>query len=533
MSKQQLLFKLFRPYNFTSFKQIPRRSFTSFRQERVLDYPRFTIDPNTNGRWITPKDLQHYQYLEKGQKAENELVTLTGRIAVKRESSTKLIFYDIIQNGETIQVVASKNRFPGHLNDFIIKNNALSRGDIVSFTGVPGKTNHGQLSLFVTQEMKVLTPCLRNIPRNGIKDQEKRLRERYLDLLVNPEASRVLRTRSKIIQFIRHFLDSRGFLEVETPILSGKSGGANARPFETHSHAFNMDMQLRIAPELYLKQLVIGGFDRVYEIGKQFRNEGIDADHNPEFTTCEFYQAYGNLESLMHDTETLLSEMATAICGDSSIQSKSGEIIDFKKPFHRINVMDRLENELGVSLTFLEQSDAVDKLVSLCETKKIKLSGPLTQPRILDKMISKFIEPHCVQPTFLYNHPLALSPLAKDAIDKKGRTVAARFELFVAGKELVNAYEELNDPQEQRKRFKLRLQDRDTGDLEAPLPDTDFCDALEYALPPTAGWGMGIDRVVQLMTGMTHIREVLTFPIMRSITVNSNREVEKKGKEAI
>ncbi|KAI9476216.1 MAG: lysyl-tRNA synthetase [Benjaminiella poitrasii] len=523
MSKQKLFQKLFTLHRFISYQPIQRRSLscTAFRQERVLNYPRFALHPQKHGQWIMPRDLQKYQCLKNGQKIEDELVTLTGRIISKRESSAKLIFYDLMQNGETVQVVASRNRFNGTPDDFAEKNGQLSRGDIVSFTGVPGKTNHGQLSVFVTQGMEVLTPCIQDIPRSGLKDPEKRFRERHLDLLVNPESSKVLRTRSKIIRFIRQFLDERGFLEVETPILSGKTGGANARPFETHAHTLDMDMQLRIAPELYLKQLVIGGLDRVYEIGKQFRNEGIDADHNPEFTTCEFYQAYGNLESLMNDTEKLLSGMTRTICGDNPIRTRLGEIIDFEMPFRRINVMDRLETVLGESLLFLNQNNALDRLVSLCETNRIKLSGPLTQSRIFDRLISDYIEPQCIQPTFLYNHPLALSPLAKNAVDEKGRRVAARFELFVAGKELVNAYEELNDPEEQRRRFKLQLQDRDSGDLEAPLPDIDFCRALEYALPPTAGWGMGIDRVVQLMTGVTHIREVLTFPVMRPITTQT------------
>ncbi|CAO3656817.1 unnamed protein product [Mucor hiemalis] len=365
--------------------------------------------------------------------------------------------------------------------------------------------------------MKVLSPCIKDIPRSSLKDPEKRFRARHLDLLVNSESARILRTRTQIIKFIRDFLDERDFLEVETPILSGMAGGANARPFETHAHALDMDMQLRIAPELYLKRLVIGGMDRVYEIGKQFRNEGIDADHNPEFTTCEFYQAYGNLEGLMSDTETLLSEMAKKICPNTDIVSRSGDVIDFQKPFRRINVMDRLTSELGTSLAFLSQKDPLDQLVSLCTQRGIKLSGPLTLSRVLDRLISDLIEPECIQPTFLYNPPLALSPLAKDTVDRNGQTVAARFELFVGGKEIVNAYEELNDPTEQRRRFRLQLQDRIDGDLEAPVPDEDFCEALEYALPPTAGWGMGVDRLVQLMTGATHIREVLAFPVMRPI----------------
>ncbi|KAI8891430.1 lysyl-tRNA synthetase [Backusella circina FSU 941] len=519
MSKQRLscLFIESKPFLRVNNYQIKRQVSQAVKpEERVISYPRFTIEPEQHGHWVTCRDLKKYKDIETGQKAD-DLITMTGRIVSKRESSSKLTFYDLVQNGESIQVVASRGRYKGTREQFEFENRQVSRGDIASFTGVPGKTNKGQLSVFVTNEIKVLTPCLRDIPRTGLKDPEKRFRNRHLDLLVNPESQNILRTRSKVIQFVRQFLDKREFVEVETPVLSSKAGGANARPFATHAHALDMDMQLRIAPELYLKQLVIGGMDRVYEIGKQFRNEGIDADHNPEFTTCEFYQAYGNLESLMNDTELMLSEMATRICGDKPIKSKSGETIDFHSAFKRVNVTERLASILNTSLDFLDDKDAEKKLYELCLERNIKLSGPPTSARLLDALISEYIEPECTQPTFLYNHPLALSPLAKDMIDKNGLAVAARFELFVGGKEIVNAYEELNDPKEQRRRFELQIKDREQGDLEAPIPDDDFCEALEYGLPPTAGWGMGIDRVVQLMTGATHIREVLAFPTMRPI----------------
>ncbi|KAI7876560.1 lysyl-tRNA synthetase [Lichtheimia hyalospora FSU 10163] len=482
-----------------------------------LEYPRFSLDPSRHGTWATVKDIeQHTSTLNQGEKA-NDTVTLTGRIQAKRESSAKLIFYDVVQNGETIQVVVSKGKFVATNQSFADANQALCRGDIASFTGVPGKTNKGQPSLFVTNEMRVLSPCLHSIPtRSGLRDPEKRFRQRHLDMLVNTESTQILRVRAEIIRYIRHFLDERGFLEVETPILSGKAGGANARPFLTRANALDMDMQLRIAPELYLKQMVIGGMDRVYEIGKQFRNEGIDADHNPEFTTCEFYQAYGNLESLMKDTETLLSGLA------QDIHSRHGmgpENIRFDEPFKRIHVLDHLETVLKQPIAeILEDNDPSNHLASICRDHGISIAGPPTTARILDKLISHYIEPECDQPTFLYNHPLALSPLAKDGVDEKGRCIAARFELFVGGKEFVNAYEELNDPKEQRRRFQQQVLDREQGDLEAPIPDTAFCEALEYGLPPTAGWGMGIDRVVQLLTGATHIREVLAFPVMRPIS---------------
>ncbi|KAI9033708.1 hypothetical protein CLU79DRAFT_724945 [Phycomyces nitens] len=504
-----------RPSNVRSFS-ITGRALQDTPSSRRLDYPRFALTPE-HGQLMTVKDLSAFEnQLTKGQKADT-VVTLAGRVQYKRESSAKLVFYDIIQNGEPIQVVVSRGRFEGSFDDFAAANQDVCRGDIVSFTGVPGKTNHGQLSVFVTKEMKILSPCLHNIPKHELKDPEKRFRERHLDMLVNPRVTHIMRTRTKIIRFIRRFLDDRDFLEVETPVLSGKAGGANAKPFATHANSLDMDMQLRIAPELYLKQLVVGGIDRVYEIGKQFRNEGIDADHNPEFTTCEFYQAYGNLESLIKDTETLLSEMVESVNGTRVLETSQGETISFERPFNKINVLDRLETQLGIPIAELDGKLGVDTLLDACKKLSIPVSRPFTTARILDKLISHLIEPECTQPTFLYNHPIALSPLAKGGVDEKGRRIAARFELFVRGKEIVNAYEELNDPVEQRMRFQQQANDRVDGDDEAPVPDLAFCQALEYGLPPTAGWGMGIDRVVQILTGATHIREVLAFPVMRSV----------------
>ncbi|KAI8078919.1 uncharacterized protein BX664DRAFT_269897 [Halteromyces radiatus] len=489
-------------------------------------YPRF--QPSVRqGLYVSGKDLAQWQdHLNAGEK-DDKIVTLTGRIVSKRESSAKLIFYDIMHNGDVIQVVASKSRFeqPELFTDI---NQDASRGDIFAFTGVVGKTKHGQLSIFANQ-LQMLVPCLHDIPRSGLKDPEKRFRQRYLDMLVNPEPTQILRIRSQVIRFIRQFLDERGFLEVETPILSSKVGGANAQPFKTQANALDMEMQLRIAPELYLKQLVIGGIDRVYEIGKQFRNEGIDADHNPEFTTCEFYQAYGNLDSLMNDTEKMLLEMVQYIHGSKSI-NKNGQELNFERPFTRINVVDYLDNYFGLenSGNSVATMDSMS-LQKICQQHDITVKAPLTEARLLDKIISHVIEPKCVQPTFLYNHPLALSPLAKDmeyTTAGKKVTVAARFELFVAKKEIVNAYEELNDPEEQQRRFEQQIKDRQLGDNEAPIPDASFVEALKYGLPPTAGWGMGVDRVVQLLTDTHHIREVIAFPVVRPI--NNNPKVSNE-----
>ncbi|CAO3652441.1 unnamed protein product [Cunninghamella echinulata] len=482
--------------------------------ERNNLYPKFQKLAN-EGKYINVVDIKQQESLLKNGEKNQDIVTLTGRIMSKRESSGKLVFYDIMHHGESIQIVASKNRFD-QPELFADMNRAASRGDIFAFTGVIGKTNHGQLSLF-TNKFWLLTPCLHDLPKSGLKDPEKRFRQRYLDMLVNPEPLKTLKTRSHIIRFIRQFLDKRDFLEVETPILASTAGGASARPFITKANALNMDMQLRIAPELYLKQLVIGGVDRVFEIGKQFRNEGIDADHNPEFTTCEFYQAYGNLESLMNDTETMLSEMVQHIT-NSKIITKDGIKLDFGSSFQRINVVEYLDNYFKLNGMSSITTMNATSLRELCKQHQIPhIQPPYTEARLLDKIISHLIEPKCIQPTFLYHHPLSLSPLAKDIEIKNGIRVAARFELFVAKKEIVNAYEELNDPKEQRIRFEKQLNDRQQGDIEAPIPDMAFCEALEYGLPPTAGWGMGIDRVVQLLTDSHHIREVIAFPVMRPL----------------
>ncbi|KAJ1678537.1 hypothetical protein EV182_003854 [Spiromyces aspiralis] len=391
-----------------------------------------------------------------------------------------------MQLGRTIQFVLSKARFLGSESEFTTLHRLIKPGDVVRAQGFVGKTNSGELSLFLTS-LKLLAPCLHDLPfKSGLRGSEKRFRNRHVDFLVNDTPARVLLVRSKVLHFIRNYLNARNFIEVETPILSTEVGGANAQPFVTRSTAMgDLDLYLRIAPELFLKvatqqhyrislpflsrhadqKLVIGGVERVYEIGKQFRNEGVDADHNPEFTTCEFYQAYTNLEGLMSTTEEMMQ-------------------------------------------------DAAEKLLNICNASGAPpVQEPINVPRILDHLISTFIEPECVQPTFLVNHPAIMCPLAK-TIDPEGQ-ISGRFELFVNTKEIVNAYEELNDPDEQRRRFMVQLKDRLSGDAEVPVPDDEFCDALEFGLPPTGGWGMGIDRVVALLAGVKHLRETIAFPIMR------------------
>ncbi|KAG0363168.1 hypothetical protein BG005_002683 [Podila minutissima] len=498
----------------------PAARLEELRRVGLTPYPRYQPPPIP----LAPiRDLvaQYQDTTENGTKDLTKKFSINARIYSKRESSSKLIWFDLIQDGHAIQAVFNRKSYSGSNEEFEIAAKNFNRGDFVQMSGHVGKTKTGQLSVFITDGFELLAPCLHPIPtRSGLKDPEKRFRNRHLDFLVNREGLENLRKRSQVIKFIRHYLDSRQFLEVETPILSTQAGGANAKPFVTHANALDMEMHMRVAPELFLKQLVIGGADRVYELGKQFRNEGIDADHNPEFTTCEFYQAYANLDSLFEMTEDMLQEMAKGVTGSSTVPYKiSNEEtvnLSFKKPFRKINIMETLEEKLGTPLPDLD-NEPIAELLKLCKDNKVFVSAPHTVPRIMDKLISTFIEPECTQPTFLWGHPLIMSPLAKDIKLDSGRTVAGRFELFVAGKEIVNAYEELNDPVQQKERFTKQQTDKENGDEEAQPMDQAFCTALEYGLPPTAGWGMGVDRVCQILTGSSHIRDVLAFPTMRAL----------------
>ncbi|KAI8866495.1 lysyl-tRNA synthetase [Ramicandelaber brevisporus] len=494
---------------------------------------------------------------EEFESLKRPIPTVAGRVVARREASNSLIFFDIVQNGHRLQVVSSKRNHASADSSESMTFDAIRKGvhlgDTIQVAGLPGLTKTSELSLY-SSSMRLLTPCIRPIPfDSGLRDPNKRFRQRHLDLIVNSSSAlHILRTRSHVIRLVRQFLDSRNFLEVETPILWPQCGGAAARPFITKANALDdLELNLRIAPELFLKQLVIGGMERVYEIGKQFRNEGIDADHNPEFTTCEFYMAYADIDALMYMTEQLLREIVAKTSTDGKRSSVKLPVengvdgdngahqsveIDFAKSFARIDVTDELERCIGCKLPDFSpqnQNAATEALMNHCRTLKIAIPSAPTIPRLLDAMIGALIEPQCEQPTFLFGHPAILSPLAKsftstDASSSASSSTtttaeastmmnrkAARFELFVAGKELVNAYEELNDPAEQRERFMEQQRDRQRGDDEAPIPDEGFCEALEVGLPPTGGWGMGIDRVVSLVCGGCHMRETLTFPVMK------------------
>ncbi|KAJ4844345.1 hypothetical protein Tsubulata_025244 [Turnera subulata] len=442
-----------------------------------------------------PQFIDKYGGLRLEERLEDRTENLAGRIMFKRTSSSRLFFYDL-RGGDDAKF---------HSN--------VKRGDLVGIKGFPGKTRRGELSIF-SKEFYLLSPyfdmlprqkavpaskdlkksenwvpgCTRNPEAYILKDQETRYRQRHLDLMLNVEVRKVFETRTKVIQYVRSFLDNLNFIEVETPILNTTPGGAAARPFVTHHNELNMRQHLRIAPELYLKRLVIGGMERVYEIGKQFRNEGIDLTHNPEFTTCEFYMAYSDYNDLMELTEEMRLDMIEEL--EKEIE-KELQKEDKNKTF-----------QIPSDLT----SDAANQcLVNACEKFDVKCPPPRTTARLLDKLVGHFLEEKCVNPTFIINHPEIMSPLAKWHREKPGLT--ERFELFINKHELCNAYTELNDPEVQRQRFAEQLKDRQSGDDEAMALDEDFCLALGHGLPPTGGWGMGIDRLVMLLTDSQNIKD--------------------------
>ena len=435
------------------------------------------------------------------------------------------------------------------LREFYEIATAFRLGDIVSVTGRPGRTERGELSLFASEHFKLLAPCLYQIP-DAIEHPEKRLQHRHVDLLVNSATAQTLRLRSKLVHLLRKQLINKDFVEVQTPILSTSAGGALAKPFLTEASTLShRKLAMRIAPELWLKRLVVGGLDRVFEIGPQFRNEGIDSTHNPEFTTCEFYMAYGTLEYLMSFTETVLREMHRAtrkLQETSGICSKLPPLDEeltqmLYQSFQRLEFIPTLEAQMGRKLPNLDPTrpiaDVTADLLRLCRWVGVELADKrhMTPAKLLDKLAAKFIEPLCRLPTFIIHHPEIMSPLAASTI-MNNQYVSLRCELYINGQELVNAYEEENSPYQQRKKFRYQLE-ADRGFLEQSdesreeverSVDESYCEALEWGMPPTAGWGMGLDRVVMLFSGQERISDVLAFGGLKGAVNQGLKKVEIK-----
>ncbi|HTZ41498.1 MAG TPA: lysine--tRNA ligase [Syntrophales bacterium] len=383
-------------------------------------------------------------------------------------------------------------------------------GDIVYLSGRMFKTRTGELTI-EAEGLRLLSKCLRPLPEkwHGLTDVEIRYRQRYLDLVVNPKVKEVFETRSRIIQFIRTFLHDRDFLEVETPMMQPMAGGAMAKPFKTHHNALGQDLYLRIAPELYLKRLVVGGMERVFELNRNFRNEGVSTLHNPEFTMMEFYMAYATYEDLMTLTEELVTGLVRELFGTLTITYQGTEL-DFTRPWRRLSVKEALVQFAGLDTAALEDSQ---KALQEAEKRGILFEGKQPLGKVLMGIFDEVVEPKLMQPTFITHYPLEVSPLSRK--NSKDPRIVDRFELYIHGREIANAFSELNDPADQKMRFLMQLEQREAGDEEAHGMDEDYITALEYGMPPTAGEGIGIDRLVMLLTDSPSIRDVILFPHMR------------------
>ena len=447
---------------------------------------------------------------------EGKEVSVAGRIMSKRGHG-KIMFLDLQDMKGRIQLFARKDVLEEGYADV----KAWDIGDIVGIKGEVFTTQAGEVSIRVTQAV-LLSKSLQILPEkfHGLKDTDLRYRQRYVDLIVNPENKEIFIKRSKIIKAIRRFLDDLGYLEVDTPILGTVAGGANARPFLTHHNALDIDMQMRIANELFLKRLIVGGFDKVYEMGKMFRNEGIDTRHNPEFTNIELYQAYTDYEEMMRITENMFAYVAQEVLGTAKINYQ-GVDIDLTPPWRRITMHDAVKEYAGIDF---DQVKTDQEALDLAKKHGLKPEAFWTKGHVLSELFEEYCEEKLVQPTFVIGHPVEISPLSKRNPDHP--EITQRFEAFINTWEFANAFSELNDPIDQKGRFEKQLEDKKEGDDEAHPMDYDFINALEVGLPPTGGLGIGVDRMIMLLTDQASIRDIILFPTMKPL------EGETEGKAA-
>lgn len=451
--------------------------------------------------------VEQYGELEKEDlEAKNVEVTLAGRMMTKRGKG-KAGFANIQDLTGQIQVYVRLDAIGAEAYEVF---DSSDLGDIIGVTGTLFKTKVGELSVKV-QNYTFLTKALRPLPDkfHGLKDVEQRYRQRYLDLIVSQESRETFITRSKIIQSMRRYLDDNGYLEVETPMMHSIAGGASARPFITHHNALDMELYMRIAIELHLKRLIVGGLEKVYEIGRVFRNEGVSTRHNPEFTMIELYEAYADYQDIMSLTENLIAHIAQEVLGTTTVQYGEYEV-NLKPEWKRLHMVDAIKEYTGVD--FWKQM-SVEEARAIAKQHGVEITEHMLYGHIVNEFFEQKVEEKLIQPTFIYGHPVEISPLAKK--NEEDPRFTDRFELFIVAREHANAFTELNDPIDQRERFEAQLKEREQGNDEAHEMDEDFVEALEYGMPPTGGLGIGIDRLVMLLTNSPSIRDVLLFPLMR------------------
>ena len=481
-------------------------AFLRVRREKLADLQERGKDPFAITTY--PVDSYAKAINEQFEEYEGKTVSIAGRIMSKRGMG-KAGFIDVMDATGRIQSYVRKDMVGDEAYADFKK---YDIGDILGIRGEVFRTQKGQISV-KAEEIVLLAKSLRPLPEkwHGLKDQDTRYRQRYVDLIVNPEVKETFIKRSRIITEIRRFLDDLNFVEVETPVLHTVAGGAAARPFITHHNAQNMDMYMRIALELHLKRLIVGGFDRVYEIGRVFRNEGMDTRHNPEFTLLELYQAYTDYHGMMDITENLVRTVAQRVLGTTTIRYGEHEL-DLGKPFARISMAEAVKQYSGVDFSEIH---TVEEARAVAKEHHIEYEQRHLVGDILNLFFDEYVEQNLIQPTFVTDYPVEISPLAKRS--PQNPAITERFELFIVGREHANAFSELNDPIDQKARFEHQVELKRQGDDEAADMDEDYINALEYGMPPTGGMGMGIDRLVMLLTGCEAIRDVLLFPTMKPL----------------